>query len=72
MGILDSFGKIIGTVDKATRTADKTMRTAEKVKDTAEKVGSALAKKCKHCGVPLKTDIEKKKEMCSKCAIERI
>lgn len=75
MGILDGIEKILGTVDRTTSAADRGIRGAEKAKQISDKVGGAvgkvLEKKCKYCQTPLKTDMEKKKEMCMNCALSR-
>lgn len=72
MGLFDKLTKTLGTVERVTSTTDRTINTAERVSNTAKRVGDALAKKCKYCNMPLKTDKEKEKGICSNCALERM
>jgi hypothetical protein len=79
MGILDQLNKTMDSVNTVTNTTNRAVYTAQSAKSAAESVkkgvqavGSVLEKKCKYCKGPLKTDIEKQKEVCVTCAMARI
>lgn len=70
MGILDSIEKTVNTVTRTTNVIDRGTTQANKIKNMAKSAKTAMAKKCKMCGVELKTDLEKKKGICSNCALK--
>ncbi len=72
MGILDSFEKVVNTASRATGTAQRGANTISTAKNLADKAGKVLEKKCKECGSPLKSDIEKQKGICANCALKRM
>ena len=71
MRILDAFGKALDTVSKVNRTTDTVFNEGERAKRNLDKVSSVLEKKCKVCKKSLKSDLEKKKEMCADCALKQ-
>ncbi len=79
MGLLDNLNKIVEKVDKVSHTADRSVNSVKRAQRAASGVGQMagsaakfLAKKCKYCKAELKTDAEKKKEICANCALERM
>jgi len=72
MGLLESFERTASTASRTTSAAENTISTAERAKRATDKVGGALAQKCKFCQKALATDLEKKKGMCSACALARM
>lgn len=72
MGILESVERTLGTASRTANAAENTISTAERAKRVTDKVGGALAQKCKFCQKPLATDMEKKKGICSACALARM
>ena len=75
MGLFDSLGKIVSTVDRTTQGVEHGINTAERAKRVGDRVGGAggaFQKKCKFCEKPLSSNDEKKAGVCTECALERL
>lgn len=72
MGLLDGIEKVLNTANRATSAGESTIRIAGRAKGVADTVSKAVAKKCKECQQPLKTDLEKQKGLCMNCALKRV
>ena len=73
---LDTLSGILGKVNRANSMTHSTIDTVKGAKktviDVKKEVGDALKKKCKLCGAPLNTDLEKEKGICANCALKQL